>query len=67
MMLKTQNVKYIADFDSQLAKEESLLQMMLSEKQKEALLQVNNSNISIITGGPGTRKNNYYKSTYRYI
>ena len=67
MMLKTQNVKYIADFDSQLAKEESLLQMMLSEKQKEALLQVNNSNISIITGGPGTRQNNYYKSTYRYI
>ena len=67
MMLKTQNVKYIADFDSQLAKEESLLQMMLSEKQKEALLQVNNSNISVITGGPGTRKNNYYKSTYRYI
>lgn len=67
MMLKTKNMKYIADFEVQLAKEESLLQMMLSEKQKEALLQVNNSNISIITGGPGTRKDDNNKSTYRYI
>lgn len=64
MMLKTKNMKYINDFEAQLEKEESLLQMVLSEKQKEALLQVNNSNISIITGGPGTRKNDDNKSSY---
>lgn len=62
MMLKTQNIKYIKDFDAQLAKEESILQMVLSEKQKEALLQVNNSNISIITGGPGTGKTTIIKA-----
>ncbi len=57
MMMKTQNIKYIKSFNQQLEKEEIFLQMILSEKQKDALKQVNDSNVSIITGGPGTRKN----------
>ena len=67
MMMESENVKKIKSFNSILEKEESLLAINLSDKQKEALKEVNNSNISIITGGPGTRKNNYYKSNNRYI
>ncbi len=67
MMQKTQNIKHIKSFNSFLDKEESLLAITLSPKQKEALKQVNKSNVSIITGGPGTRKNNNYKSFNRYI
>ena len=62
MMLKTKNMKFLKSFESDLDKEESFLDINLSEKQKEALKQVNESNVSIITGGPGTRKNNNYKS-----
>ena len=32
----------------------------LSDKQKEAIKAVNENNVTIITGGPGTRKNYYY-------
>ncbi len=62
MMLKTKNMKFLKSFESDLDKEESFLDINLSEKQKEALKQVNESNVSIITGGPGTRKNDNYKS-----
>lgn len=64
MMMKTKNIKYIKNFNSMIEKEEIYLEMKFSEKQKEALEEVNNSNVTIITGGPGTRKNNYNKSTY---
>lgn len=64
MMMKTKNIKYIKDFNSMIEKEEIYLEMKFSEKQKEALEEVNNSNVTIITGGPGTRENNYNKSTY---
>lgn len=64
MMMKTKNIKCIKDFNSMIEKEEIYLEMKFSEKQKEALDEVNNSNVTIITGGPGTRKNNYNKSTY---
>ena len=62
MMMKSKNVKYIKSFNSILDKEEALQAIKLSDKQKEALKEVNNSNVSIITGGPGTRKNNYNKN-----
>jgi hypothetical protein len=67
MMMKTQNIKYIKSFEQMLEKEELFLQMVFSEKQKEALKEVNNSNVTIITGGPGTRKNNNNKSINRHI
>ena len=67
MMLKTKNMKHLKSFEADLDKEETFLDISLSKKQKEALKQVNNSNVSIITGGPGTRKNNDYKSINRYL
>lgn len=67
MMQRSQNTKYIKNFKVILSQVESLLDIELSEKQKEALEGVNNSNVSIITGGPGTRKNNNYKSINRHI
>lgn len=67
MMLKTKNMKHLKSFEADLDKEETFLDISLSKKQKEALKQVNNSNVSIITGGPGTRKNNNYKSINRYL
>lgn len=60
MMLRTKNIKHLKSFEADLDKEETLLDITLSDKQKEALKEVNNSNVSIITGGPGTRKNNNY-------
>ena len=59
MMLKNKNIKEIKSFNSKLEQVEALLAIHLSDKQKEALKEVNKSNVSIITGGPGTRKNNY--------
>ena len=56
MMMRSKNVKYIKTFDLELEKVESQLAINLSDKQKEALKEVNNSNVTIITGGPGTRK-----------
>ena len=60
MMLHTKNMKHLKSFEADLDKEESFLDITLSDKQKEALKEVNNSNVSIITGGPGTRENNNY-------
>lgn len=62
MMMRSQNTKYIKSFETILEKEESLLDIQLSEKQKEALKEVNNSNVSIITGGPGTGKTTIIKA-----
>ena len=62
MMMKTKNVKYIKTFDEQLEKEQILLGMFFSDKQKDALKQVNKSNVSIITGGPGTGKTTIIKA-----
>ncbi len=67
MMQKTSNIKHIKSFGNYLEKEENLLSIKLSEKQKEALKEVNNSNVTVITGGPGTRKNNDNKSIARYL
>ena len=67
MMQKTQNIKHIKSFNLVLDKEESLLAITLSPKQKEALKQVNKSNVSIITGGLGTRKTTIIKSFNRNI
>lgn len=59
------NFKYIKTFEKDLKNVESMLQIKLSDKQKEAIKQINDNNVCIITGGPGTRKNNNYKSCYR--
>ncbi len=56
MMSKSKNIKFIKDFEKELSKQEKAINIELSEKQKEALMQVNEKNVSIITGGPGTGK-----------
>ena len=56
MMSRSKNVKYIQNFEKELAKQEKMFEIVLSEKQREALIQANENNISIITGGPGTGK-----------
>ena len=44
------NTKYIKSFEKDLNTQENLLGIKLSEKQIEAINQVNNNNVSIITG-----------------
>lgn len=50
------NVKFIKNFDEEIKKNEAKMDIELSEKQFEAIQQINDNNISIITGGPGTGK-----------
>lgn len=55
------NIKKISSFDKELKKIEKETNIFLSDKQKEAIEAVNDNNVCVITGGPGTRKNNNYK------
>ena len=57
---KYQNSKYVKGIDQEIEKIEKNNIMELSDKQKEAVEAINNNNVTIITGGPGTRKNYYY-------
>lgn len=56
-----ENVKYIKNFGKEIKKQEKNIGIELSEKQFEALDEVNNNNVSIITGGPGTGKTTIIK------
>ena len=56
------NIKYIKDIDKQIEKAEALDNIVLSDKQKEAIKDVNENNVMIITGGPGTGKTTIIKS-----
>ena len=62
LMNRSKNMKYIKSFEKELAKEEKNLEIILSEKQREALISANENNVSIITGGPGTGKTTIIKS-----
>ena len=57
---KYENSKYVKSIEDEIEKVEKNNIIQLSDKQKEAIKAVNDNNITIITGGPGTRKNNYY-------
>ena len=56
------NVKKIKNIQTILKKIELNSNMELSEKQKEAIELVNENNVTIITGGPGTGKTTIIKS-----
>lgn len=56
------NSKEIKKLKQELKKLEKESSIELSDKQKEALEMVNNENVCIITGGPGTGKTTVIKS-----
>ncbi len=56
------NLKKIAKFKTELKKIEDKSNIELSDKQKEALQKINDNNVCIITGGPGTGKTTIIKS-----
>ena len=56
------NFKYIKNIRKELEKIEIIDDINLSDKQKEAINAVNDNNVSIITGGPGTGKTTIIKS-----
>lgn len=59
---ESKNIKKILNLNTQLKKAEQISSIELSEKQKEALKLVNENNVSIITGGPGTGKTTIIKN-----
>ena len=61
------NLKKVKNINQEIQKVEILNNIELSEKQKEAIKAVNSNNVTIITGGPGTRKNYYNKIYYFYL
>ena len=56
------NIKKIKNIENILKKIEANSKIELSEKQKEAIELVNENNVTIITGGPGTGKTTIIKS-----
>ena len=58
----SKNIKKITNFKTELKKIEKQEKIELSDKQKEALELVNNNNVTIITGGPGTGKTTIIKN-----
>ncbi len=58
---ESKNIKKIKNFDEKFHIEEEKSDIILSEKQKEAIKAVNNNNVCVITGGPGTGKTTIIK------
>ena len=59
---KAPNMKKVKNLKSVLKKIEKSSDIELSDKQKEAIEMVNNNNVCIITGGPGTGKTTIIKT-----
>ena len=56
------NIKKVSNIEKELKQIEEKTDMLLSEKQKEAIKAINDNNVVIITGGPGTGKTTIIKS-----
>lgn len=56
------NIKKISNLSKEIKEVEKHTNIFLSEKQKEAIEAVNNNNVCIITGGPGTGKTTIIKT-----
>jgi len=59
---KSKNIKKIKNFKLELEKTEQSEDIILSNRQKEAIELVNNNNVCVITGMPGTGKTTTIKS-----
>lgn len=58
----SENIKYISTLKKDLEKIEKDINIELSDKQREAIESVNDNNVCIITGGPGTGKTTIIKA-----
>ena len=58
----SKNVKKILNFEKVLKNIEKKSDIDLSEKQREAIFSINEHNVNIITGGPGTGKTTIIKT-----
>lgn len=58
----SKNSKKIHSIDAKIRKVEEKTDIILSEKQKEAIELINENNVTIITGGPGTGKTTIIKT-----
>lgn len=59
---KAKNMKKVASIEKEIKKVEKESNIELSDKQKEAVKLVNEDNVVIITGGPGTGKTTIIKT-----
>ncbi len=55
------NTKKMNNFEKEIKKHEKNIDIELSEKQFDAIMQINENNVCIITGGPGTGKTTIIK------
>lgn len=62
ILKKSPNIKKIKNIKVELKKIENNSDIELSEKQKEAIEAINENNVCIITGGPGTGKTTIIKT-----
>lgn len=58
---QAKNIKKIKEFDKKFIEEENSIDIVLSDKQREAIKAVNTNNVCVITGGPGTGKTTIIK------
>lgn len=66
-LISEENITGIKDWKDKLKKNEEINKTELSDKQRQAIKLVVESNLCIITGGPGTRKNYNYKKHNRIV
>ena len=59
---QSKNVKKISNIEKELKRIENNTNIELSDKQKDAVKMVNDNNVIIITGGPGTGKTTIIKT-----
>ncbi len=59
---KSRNIKKVDNIEKELKKVEDKTDILLTKKQKEAIKAINDNNVTIITGGPGTGKTTIIKS-----
>ena len=62
ILKNAKNTKHISKIDKELKILEEKADIILSEKQIEAIKEINENNVCIITGGPGTGKTTIIKT-----